>query len=194
MCKPEVVTDANETVPAVDGVCEECGFDYDGLSDAETIEQVRGFGRKYRAPLSRGLPGESLDDLVRAHPLDGVWSALEYACHVRDVFEVQRARIELAQAEDTPTFESMDRDGRVVRDAYNTQDPATVADALATNAEALAVTLEGLSDEGWARTGIYHYPDLPTERPVRWITRHTAHEGRHHLLDIGRVLRTARGR
>jgi hypothetical protein len=181
--------------PPVDGTCPECGFDYDGLDDAEIPEALRGFGRRYRAPLTRGLPDESLDDLVRAHPLPG-WSALEYACHVRDVFAVQRERVEQAVAEEVPAFGPMGSVGReemAVRDRYNDQDPSVVADQLAANAHALAESFEGLAAERWERRFIYNYPE-PSERDLRWLARHTVHEGRHHLLDIGRVLRAARGR
>ncbi|MGH9209899.1 MAG: DinB family protein [Acidimicrobiales bacterium] len=181
------------TTPPVDGSCDECGFDYDSLTDAEAVEALRGFARRYRAPLSRGLPGESLDDLLRAHPLPGVWSALEYACHVRDVFAVQRERVALAQRQDLPDFVPMRRDERVAEERYNEQDPAAIADALATNAEDFAAALEALTADQWSRRGVYHYPE-PAERDVAWIARHTVHEGRHHLLDIGRVLRAARGR
>lgn len=187
------MSEANDAVPAVDGVCEECGFDYDGLDDAEVLDALRGFGRRYRAPLSRGLPGESLDELLRSHPLTGVWSALEYACHVRDVLTVQRERVSLALAEDLPTFTPMGREERVERDRYNDQDPADVADKIAANAEAFAAALEALTPEQWSRRGIYSYPE-PIERDLHWIARHTVHEGRHHLLDVGRVLRAARGR
>jgi hypothetical protein len=31
-------------------------------------------------------------------------------------------------------------------------------------------------------------------RTLEWVAVHTLHEGKHHLLDIGRVLRAARGR
>jgi hypothetical protein len=181
--------------PPTDGVCPECGFDYDGLSDAEIPEALRAFDRRYRAPLTRGLPDESLDDLVRAHRLGG-WSALEYACHVRDVFAVQRERSQQALAEDTPTFGPMGGVGReemAIRERYNDQDPDVVADQLAANANALAQVFEALTAEQWERRCIYSYPE-PTERDLRWLARHTVHEGRHHLLDIGRVLRAARGR
>jgi DinB superfamily len=190
-----VVSDGEPTVarPAVDGVCQECGFDYDGLDEAEVVGALRGFGRRYRAPLTRALPGESLDELLRTHPQPGVWSALEYACHVRDVFTVQRERVELALREDLPAFPSMRREERVVEERYNEQDPATVADALAANAEHLAATLADLTPAQWSRRGIYPHPQ-PNERELAWVGRHTVHEGRHHLLDIGRVLRSARGR
>ena len=189
------MSDADEThnLPAVDGVCAECGFDYDGVPDAEVADKLRAFGRRYRAPLSRGLPGESLDEIVRARPAPDVWSALEYACHVRDVFAVQQARIAQALAEDVPTFAPMGRDQRVVDDRYNEQDPAAVVDQLAANAESLADACAALTDAEWDRTGMYGYP-APTERSLRWVARHTIHEGHHHLLDVGRSLRHARGR
>lgn len=188
------MSDAEPTaVPAVDGQCQECGFDYDGLSAAETPDALRTLGRRYAAPLTRGLPDEDLDALVRSHPLPGVWSALEYACHVRDVFDVQGSRVEQTLAEDMPSYESMDREGRVLHDRYNEQEPATVARGIADNAATLADLLENLTSEQWERQGLYQYPK-PTERDLSWLARHTVHEGRHHLLDVGRVLRAARGR
>ena len=177
----------------MDGVCGECGFDYDALDDGEVAGKLRDLGRRYRAPLTRGLPGEDLDAVVRTRPAPDVWSALEYACHVRDVLLVQRERVELALAEDVPEFTPMGRDERVVTDRYNDQDPATVVEELAANAEAIGATFAALTPGQWARTGVYSYP-APIERDLRWLGRHTVHEGHHHLLDIGRALRAARGR
>jgi DinB family protein len=187
------MTDDAAPAPAVDGACRECGFDYDALADADVPDALRTLGRRYRAPLTRGLPGEDLDAVLRAHPLPGVWSALEYGCHLRDVLDVQRARLELTLAEDLPTFEPMGRDERVTRDRYNEQSPAEVVDQIAANAAAIADAFAALTPDQWRRRGIYGYPE-PRERDLAWIGRHTAHEGHHHLLDIGRVLRAARGR
>ena len=173
--------------------CDECGYVYDTVSPSDAIVAIRSFARRYRAPLTRGLPDEDLDEVVRRKPAPDVWSALEYACHVRDVFAVQRARIERALIEDTPTFERMNRDRRAVDERYNEQDRTVVADQLAANAEALASTLEGVTAADWTRTAIYPYPE-PTERTLIWIARHAVHEGSHHLLDVGRVLRSVRGR
>lgn len=173
--------------------CDECGFEYDSVSVDELPDALRGLSRRYRAPLTRFLPGEDGDALVRAHPIEGAWSALEYACHVRDVLAVQRGRLELAMQQDTPRFEPMGRDERVVNDRYNEQSPAEVVDQLDENARALGDAFEALSDEQLERTGIYNWPE-PAERTMTWLGRHTVHEGAHHLLDIGRVLRAARGR
>ena len=183
----------SDSTPAVDSVCEECGFDYDGVADAEVGGKLRDFGRRYRVPLTRGLKGEALDDLVRAHPQEGVWSALEYACHVRDVFAVQRERVEQALVAGELAYTPMGREQRVIDDRYNEQGPAAVADQLAANADAMAATVEAFTPDQWQIGGVYGYP-VPTQRDLRWLARHTIHEGHHHLLDVGRVLRSARGR
>jgi hypothetical protein len=184
--------------PAVDGVCAQCGFDYDELDHAAAVDRLNSFGRRYTAPMTRGLPGESLDELVRAHPLAGAWSTLEYACHVRDVFAVQQERLDRALNEDRPAFERMGggigRDELAVRDRYNEQEPTVVAEDLARNGAALAGSFEALSDDQWPRRFIYGYPQSDDERDVTWLAAHTVHEGHHHLLDVGRVLRAARGR
>ena len=90
-------------------------------------------------------------------------------------------------------LDSMDRDERPVRDRYNEQDPAVVAEQVADRAAALAAAFESLAPEAWERTAIHPYPE-PAPRSLAWMARHVVHEGNHHLLDIGRVLRAARGR
>lgn len=173
--------------------CAECGFSYDALSVSDAAEALRGFGRRYRIPLTRGLKGEDLDALLRAHPIEGTWSALEYACHARDVFEIQRERLAHALVEDDYTPPPMRRDERVLEMRYNEQDAATVADDLAAHATTLATYVENLSDTELTREMHYGYPELAL-RSLAWVAVHTVHEGEHHLLDIGRVLRAARGR
>jgi hypothetical protein len=180
------------TVP-VDGKCEECGYVYDTVSPSDAAVAMRSFARRYRAPLTRGLPDEELDEIVRRRPAPDVWSALEYACHVRDVFAIQRERLKRTLVEDKPVLEPMNRDGRVLDEHYNEQDRVEVADQLAANAEAMAKAIEGVNANDWTRVAIYPYPE-PTERTALWLVRHTVHEGSHHLLDIGRVLRAVRGR
>ena len=160
---------------------------------ADAPDALRAFGKRYRIPLTRGLKGEDLDALVRAHPLEDTWSALEYACHVRDVLQIQRERLRRALVEDGYSPVPMGRDERVVEYRYNEQDPIAVADELAAAAEALASDIEAFAPADFERTMIYNYPER-VERPLTWVVQHTVHEGEHHLLDIGRVQRAARGR
>ena len=173
--------------------CEECGYEYASEDEASIPERLRTLGRRYGAPLSRFLPGEDGPALLRAHPIEGSWSALEYACHVRDVLEVQLGRVELALAEDRPTLEPMRREERVVELAYNEQDPGEVALTITANGDALAGAFDGLTPEQWERLVVYSYP-APSERSLRWVGQHTVHELHHHLLDVGRTMRVARGR
>jgi S-DNA-T family DNA segregation ATPase FtsK/SpoIIIE len=173
--------------------CDECRFAYASEDEASIPGRLRALAARYEVPLTRFLPGEDGLALLRAHPDPEAWSALEYACHVRDVLDVQRARIALALAEDVPTFEPMGREERVVALRYDEQDPSVVITAIAANADAAASAFEALTPEQWRRTGIYSYPEV-VERPLRWIGQHTVHELHHHLLDVGRTLRAARGR
>jgi S-DNA-T family DNA segregation ATPase FtsK/SpoIIIE len=173
--------------------CEECGFDGDALSPSDAATAIRSFARRYRAPLTRFLPGEDGDQIVRERPDASTWSALEYACHVRDVLDLYEGRVQRTLAEDTPTFASMGRDERAVREKYNEQDPLKVADELAANAERLATTIEAVDAGDWERAAVNPYPE-PAPRTLLWMVRHVVHEGSHHLLDVGRGLRTVRAR
>jgi hypothetical protein len=161
--------------------CDECGFVYTDVPIGEIPPALRAFGPQFGARLVRDP-----DDL-RTRPSPEVWSALEYSCHVRDVLVVQRDRLALALRETCPQFTPMGRDERVTRDRYNDQDPAAVAVELAGAADAVAAAFAALSEDEWARTGIYSYP-TPTERTMLWLGRHTIHEGRHHLRDVDKVL------
>ena len=171
--------------------CAECGFSYDSVAPDDAPENLRAFGQRYRIPLTRGLKGEDLDALLRMHPLDGTWSALEYACHMRDVLRVQRERMQQALAQDGFYAVPMRRDELVTELAYNAQDPIQVIDDLDANGGRLADAFAALSPADWERTFVYHEEG---ERTLLWVAQHTVHEGEHHLLDIGRVLRAARGR
>src|SRR5262245_12163015 len=102
---------------SLDETCRQCGFSY-VMGRAEIIPWLRSDVNAFLEKLGR------LDDTaVRARPEPGVWSPLEYACHVRDVLRVQTERVQLAQREVEPTFAPMRRDERAVEERYNEQDP-----------------------------------------------------------------------
>src|SRR5262245_4846138 len=63
-----------------------------------------------------------------------------------------------------------------------------VADALAANAERFAATIETVPADGWGRVHLRR----GEPRTVLFTGRRAAHEGNHHLLDIGRGLRAVR--
>ncbi|MFG2012243.1 DinB family protein [Micromonospora sp. NPDC048868] len=166
--------------------CDECGFDYAGVSADELPPFLRTLGGRYSAALAEVRQ-------VRRRPAEGVWSPLEYACHVRDVLGVQAERHALALRVEEPEFAPMGRDERAVAEAYNEQDPATVLAALGAAADDLAARFGVLGPAELARTGVYPWP-RPQARTLLWLGRHTIHEGEHHLLDIRRAARSEASR
>jgi len=168
--------------------CEECGFDYDALDPPEVPTAIRAFAKRYRMPLTRFLRDEDGDALVRQRPALGVWSALEYAAHVRDVFESYDQRIRHILADDRPVLEGFAPDDLAAERRYNEDDPVAVAQTLAANAERLAATVEAVPADGWERVGLRG----GEERSVLLLARRAVHEGSHHLLDMGRGLRAVR--
>jgi len=168
--------------------CQECGFDYEALEPADIPAALRSFAKRYRAPLSRFLPGEDGDAVVRQRPAEGTWSALEYAAHVRDVFAAYDRWIGRCLTEDRPVLDGPRPDDLAAQRRYNEEDPAGVADALAANAERLAATVEALPADMWDRVGVRRNE----ERSIRFTARRAVHEGSHHLLDIGRGMRAVR--
>ena len=163
--------------------CDACAFVYADLPLEDAPARLRALADTYEDRLV--VHDRSV---LRTRPAPDVWSPLEYACHVRDVFQVQRERTLLALAEDTPAYEPMRREERVVERRYNAQDPVVVASEIGVAADALAATFEGLDRDGWARTGIYNWPTR-SERDLAWLARHTVHEGIHHLRDVDAGLR-----
>ncbi len=166
--------------------CAECGFDNSKLSNEELTASIGAQARKYRAPLTRALPNEDLDALVRRRPAPEVWSALEYAVHQREVLGFYGGRIERVLAEDRPRLHG----GEWHVAGANVRAPHEVVEEIAAAATAIGGMLESLSAEQWHRVGIGSSDG--GERDIRNLASRLAHEGVHHLLDIGRSLRAAR--
>jgi DinB family protein len=158
--------------------CKACGFSYD-MGRGEILPWLRSDAAAFVGKFREIDPSH-----VRQRPAPDVWSSLEYACHVRDVLRVQRERVRQAQREDEPHFTPMRRDERVVEEGYNEQDPSVVAEEITAAADAFDAALSALDDVGWARRGLYNYPE-PQLRTVEWIAIHTVHELLHHRGDIG---------
>jgi len=98
--------------------CEECGFEYDSVPTHDIGAALRSKAQALLEALGAGD--------VRSRPEPDVWSALEYACHVRDVMQIQIGRVARGLSEDTPSFAPMQRDERPARLRYNEQDPRVV--------------------------------------------------------------------
>jgi DinB family protein len=119
--------------------------------------------------------------VVRERPVPAVWSPLEYACHVRDVFLRYDQRLRLMLTQTDPLFPNWDQDATAVEQRYGEQDPARVADELRDAAEALARDFEQVSGPEWARTG---RRSDGAEFTVETFARYFIHDPIHHLYDV----------
>ena len=161
--------------------CEECGFVYHLDHAGAAIRLVSALAEE----MAQLLRTEGADLRGRRQP--EVWSPLEYGCHLRDVFLVQRERVLLARRVDRPELTPMGRDERVEHDGYGSQDPGDVARQLSDAGLMFAGVLRQLGPADWDRLVLYPYPG-PTPRTLAWVAVHTVHEARHHLMDVRRQL------
>ena len=172
--------------PPVDGYCEQCGFNYDTGDLQGTVTLLIRQAADCSMALTKAAAGPD-PDVVRLRPEPDVWSAIEYACHVRDVLEIQRQRIAQCLAEDRPVYAPMDRTRRVKQFKYEEQDPMEVAAALMRFAREFGAAARVLTPPQLGRLGLYNYP-VRAPRTLGWIIRHTAHEIQHHRLDLITIL------
>lgn len=172
--------------PPVEGRCDECGFDYEAGELRAVVTTVVRQAAECSMALTKAAAGPD-PDVVRLRPEPEVWSAIEYACHVRDVLQVQRLRIAQCLAEDRPVYAPMDRAGRVKEGKYELQDPLKVAAELVRLAREFGSAARDLTPSQLAKLGLYNYP-VRAPRPLNWVIRHTAHEIQHHRQDIIQVL------
>ena len=164
--------------------CDECGFTYADHETGDIAGELRALAEQYESVLT----GATADAArIGSRPGPGVWSPVEYGCHVRDVLLAQRERLLLALVEDEPTCTPIYRDHRAALARYGDESPEAVAREVRCAADLLAWVLDGIGDDAWERTCIYNFP-APSVRTVRWLAQHTLHEGEHHLRDIRVIL------
>lgn len=154
--------------------CPDCGFDATALTGAEVPERLRAAVPAWTAVLERAD--------VRRRPRPDVWSALEYAAHVRDVCRHFDRRLRRMLDEEDPAFDNWDQDATAVQDRYGEQDPLVVATELRTAAHALADRFAAVPGEGWERTGTRSDGAIFT---VDGFARYFLHDVVHHLHDVG---------
>ncbi|MEM7142233.1 MAG: DinB family protein [Actinomycetota bacterium] len=158
--------------------CPDCGADPSAIADEqlgrELLREVAAWG-------SALAKVESLyPKAATVRPESDVWSALEYACHVRDVLPVMERRIERMLIEDDPDLGWWDHEAAVVEDRYNEQVPVSVIEAMSANARSFSATLGGLRGTDWDRRAQRRAGEFFT---VRGIARFVLHEVIHHRED-----------
>ena len=157
--------------------CPECGFDATALDPAQVGDLTRANAAAWQQVLARPRAE------VAARPDDATWSALEYACHVRDVFRIFDHRLERMLTEDGPAFANWDQDETAVAERYGEQDPEVVADELAAAGAAIADRFDAVTADQWGRTGDRSDGARFT---VDTFARYFVHDPVHHLDDVER--------
>ncbi len=163
-------------------ICDECSFDWD-LATGGVLRTLASFPGGYRTRLDRFRRAPDAG-VIRQRPSPEVWSALEYAVHVRDVIDFYADRIERVLNEERPQMAGVDFSSMPERRGYLEEDPVIVVDAIAGSAVVVEERLRSLSADQWARVGIGMDGD---ERTVLVLARRLAHDGEHHLLDLDRL-------
>lgn len=154
--------------------CPECGEDARRIQPRQVPDLIRDCADQWTRVLTTA-------PAVRDRPSPGMWSPLEYGCHVRDVFEVFDGRLALMLEQDDPEFPSWDQDATAVEKAYGEQDPEQVALDLENNAMAIAGRFDMVPPNQWDRTG--RRSDGATFT-VTTFARYLLHDVVHHLHDV----------
>jgi uncharacterized damage-inducible protein DinB len=165
--------------------CDACAFHYESVAERDIGHRLRHYGVAIGRALSLGIDDEvEWRNALQRRPTEETWSPLEYACHVTDVLVAQHDRLQVALVQELPDFVPLGLTERVEIERYNVREITTVRTALAEAVSTLADAFDGLADPQFQRLGIYNWP-VRAERTLAWLGRHTVHELRHHLGDIG---------
>ncbi len=172
---PAIRPDTKDWTWVLQRPCPECGFEAAELNVNEIPRLVRANASGWTRVLARAD--------VRVRPSEVVWSPLEYACHVRDVFERFDQRLDLMLRERDPLFANWDQDATAIDEDYGSQDPAQVSDELVAAADSIAESFAGVTGEEWARTG---RRSDGSDFTVDSFARYFMHDPVHHLYDVER--------
>lgn len=168
-----IVPDTKNWTWVLERRCEDCGFDSSIFDATQAGPAIRDLADRWAEVLVRSDVG------VRPRP--DTWSALEYGCHVRDVFRIFSERVTLMIDVDGPQFANWDQDATAIEDDYASQDAAVVSQDLREAAEQLAAQFDVVSGDQWARTGFRSDGSAFT---VDSLARYLMHDPVHHLWDV----------
>jgi uncharacterized damage-inducible protein DinB len=170
---------------AEDHVCPSCDLAYSAYDLASAVAGIRAVPDAVASRVT-ALPASAL----RQRPEPGVWSVLEYAAHVRDLYATFLIRLHRTRTEDHPTLDPMFGDLRAQRLRYNDLPVDAVLRELALAAAGFCDEVADTADDEWGR----QLRRLPGEnRTALWLVRHAMHEGVHHVRDIERIGALVRG-
>jgi hypothetical protein len=164
---------------AEDHVCVWCGVSYQAVDVAAAVAGIRLVPDAVATRVA-ALP----DGALRRRPEPGVWSVLEYAAHLRDVYATFLVRLHRARREDHPVLDPMFADLRAERLRYNDLPADAVLAELALYAEGFCDEVADTAHDDWGRLVRRLRGE---DRTALWLVRQAMHEGVHHVRDIDRI-------
>ncbi len=175
----EPTPDRKDWTWALERACDSCGLEVDHVARSDLGALIRANAAAWRALLARG-------SMVAARPPAGsaaspVWSALEYGCHVRDVYRRFHERLRRMLSEDQPSFADWDQNYTAIEAGYGEQDPGRVSYDLALIAGQTADMVDRIMSDQWERTGTRSDGLSFT---VDSLVRYLLHDVVHHVWDV----------
>ena len=169
----EVPPDTKDWTWVLDRPCPECGLDAGSIHPGDLPHLLRANAQVWLALMG--------DPEVAVRPEPHVWSPLEYACHVRDVFRLFDTRLHLMLDTDGAQFANWDQDETAIADDYGAQDPAVVSDELASAADVLADSFAAVPEALHGNTGLRSDGSRFT---VTTFAQYLVHDPVHHVWDV----------
>ncbi|WP_258805634.1 DinB family protein [Pseudarthrobacter sp. NS4] len=168
-----IVPDEKDWTWVLSRPCPECSFDATTVTPSTVPGNIENILPRWRAVLRRSDVAE--------RPNDNTWSALEYACHVRDVFSLFDQRLNLMLDSEDARFENWDQDQTAIDRDYANADPAVVSAELTAEGKQAAESFAGVREAEWGRKGLR---SNGSEFTVLTLAQYFLHDVVHHLHDV----------
>jgi hypothetical protein len=168
-----IIPDEKDWTWVLSKPCPECGFDASSVTPATAATTIPALLPRWQQALKRAG--------VEDRPDDSTWSVLEYAAHVRDVFDVFTGRLELMLSRENPTFPNWDQDQAALEGGYPSLDPRQVSADLVQTGEDAAAAFAAVTPEQWGRRGLR---SNGSEFTVLTLSGYFMHDVIHHLNDV----------
>ncbi|MCU1567234.1 MAG: methyltransferase type 12 [Pseudarthrobacter sp.] len=168
-----IVPDEKDWTWVLTRPCPECSFDASTTTPSTVPGTIESLLPRWRAVLRRPDVAE--------RPDDNTWSALEYACHVRDVFSLFDQRLNLMLDADDARFDNWDQDQTAIDKDYANADPAVVSAELTAEGKQAAESFAGVRESEWGRKGLR---SNGSEFTVMTLSQYFLHDVVHHLHDV----------
>lgn len=153
--------------------CPECGFSAANVTPSTVATSIPTLLPRWRSALKRAN--------AEQRPDESTWSVLEYAAHVRDVFDVFEGRLALMLLEENPTFANWDQNQAALDANYAALDPSVVSQELTQNGVDASAAFGAVAPELWFRRGLR---SNGSEFTVLTLSGYFLHDVLHHLHDI----------